>query len=115
MDKLEQLGQQLATAMKQAEHANVGTIGSVHHKISPLAYELVKNTNPYLTLLKENHERFKHEHGRPAEYVFMPLEMLMSLVGDLPQMEQKLFWLSDTKKIEEMIVKLTDDGTLRFY
>ncbi|UTZ35029.1 hypothetical protein HB762_28060 (plasmid) [Vibrio campbellii] len=115
MDKLEQLGQQLATAMKQAEHANVGTIGSVHHKISPLAYELAKNTNPYLTLLKENHDRFKREHGRPAECVFMPLEMLMSLVGDLPQMEQQLFWLSDTKKIEGMVVKLAQDGALYFF
>lgn len=115
MDKLEQLGQQLATAMKQAEHANVGTIGSVHHKISPLAYELAKNTNPYLTLLKENHERFKHEYGRPAKIVFMPMAMLMSLVEDLPQVEQQLFWMSDTKKIEGMEVKLTQDGTLRFY
>lgn len=115
MDKLEQLGQQLATAMQQADHANVGSIGSVNHKISPLAYELAKSTNPYLNLLKQNHERFQHEHGRPAQNVYMPMAMLMSLVGDLPQMEQQLFWMSDTKKIEGMEVKLTQDGTLRFY
>lgn len=115
MDKLEQLGHQLAEAMKQADHANVGTIGSVHHKVSPLACELAKNTNPYLTLLKDNHERFEHEYGRPAQLVYMPMAMLMSLVGDLPQMEQQLFWMSETKKIEGMEVKLTQDGTLRFY
>lgn len=111
MDKLEQLGQQLATVMQ----ANVGTISSVNHKISPLAYELAKSTNPYLNLLKQNCERFQHEYGRPAKIVYMPMAMLMSLVGDLPQMEQQLFWMSDTKKIEGMEVKLTQDGTLRFY
>ncbi|WP_347361798.1 hypothetical protein [Vibrio vulnificus] len=112
MEKIEQLGQQLSEAMRKADRS--GAVGE-RHKISPLAYEVAKSTNPYLDLLRQNHEAFQNEFGQPAQTVSMPMEMLMSLVGDLPQMEQQLFWLSETKKFEGMEVKLSQDGTLRFY
>lgn len=110
MDRLEQLNHQLSSAIQQADMCNIDT---THHKVSPIACELAKSTNPYLTLLKESHERFEREYGRPAQLVYMPMAMLMPLVGDLPQMEQQLFWVSETKKIEGMEVKLSQDGTLK--
>ncbi|MFW1108338.1 hypothetical protein ACEWA7_20065 [Vibrio parahaemolyticus] len=113
MDKLEQLGQQLEAVMKHVDRGATGDIKN--HKVNPLALELAKNKNPYLTLLKESHERFECEYGYPPQLVKMPLAMLLSLLSDLPHLEQQLFWISTTKKIEGMEVKLSQDGTLRLF
>ncbi|EPH6098217.1 hypothetical protein ACS0KQ_003244 [Vibrio cholerae] len=111
MDKLEALSQELAAAMQQIDRSGVSD--GVTHKVKPLAFEVAKNKNPYLDLLNQNYDHFICEYQKPPQAVYMPLEMLMSLIADLPLLEQQLFWVSDTKKIQGMDVKLTTDGTLR--
>ncbi|CCO46717.1 conserved hypothetical protein [Vibrio nigripulchritudo SOn1] len=111
MDNLQALGEKLSKALQPIDVNG----GSKNHSVKPIAAELSKTTNPWLTTFEDNLKSYRQQAGKNPVQVSMPLEMLLGLIGELPQLEQTLFWTSDVKRIEGIQVKLTNDGTLSFY